>query len=152
MRMFLSSLTLVLGVAFVANGAFAQEEKKKAPTKAYTVDTSKTSKTLKPGESGDLSFHIMPVEGKKVHPDAPLEIKLKDSPALKAGKSKLGRKDVVEKKAYDPEVRTTLQAVEKGEHAVEAQLSFFLCDKKAGICERVEEKVVVNVAVEPAKK
>lgn len=151
MRTFVSSLALVLGGALLATGAFAQEEKK-APKKAFAVDTSKSSKSLKPGERGALSFHIQPVEGKKVHPDAPLEIKLKDSPALKAGKSKLGRKDVVEKTAYDPEVRTTLQAVEKGEHAVEAQLSFFLCDKDAGICERVEEKVVVNIAVETQKK
>ncbi len=152
MRTLTFSMSLVFGVSLLSFGASAQDAKKPAP--AYKVDTSQSATTLKPGEQGALSFHIQPIEGKKVHPDAPLEIKLTDTAALKAAKKKLGRKDVVEKKAYDPEVRTTMQAVENGEHEVEAKLSFFLCDKEAGICERVEEKVVVSVVVgaeEPKK-
>ena len=153
MRMFTAGWLAFVALGLTWSTAAAAETKKdekKAP--AYAVDTSHSSTALKTGEQGTLSFHIVPIEGKKVHPDAPLEITLSDSPALKPGKRKLGRKDVVEKKAYDPEVTTTVAAVEKGDHTVEAKLSFFLCDKDAGICERVEDKVVVTIAVDaPAK-
>ncbi len=128
MRTLTFSMSLVFGVSLLSFGALAQDAKKPAP--AYKVDTSQSATTLKPGEQGALSFHIQPIEGKKVHPDAPLEIKLTDTAALKAAKKKLGRKDVVEKKAYDPEVRTASGGEISDISSKLLGNEFFLCDKE----------------------
>ncbi|MCP4502844.1 MAG: hypothetical protein GY822_23135 [Deltaproteobacteria bacterium] len=146
----LFALALPLSFCVTALPAAADEpapkEKKEAPKgPSFKVDTSKTSKSIKLGEPGVLSFHIQPLNGTKVHPDAPLSIKLKTPEGISTESKKLGRKNVKEKKAKDPLIETAITGKSKGKQEVTADLTFFLCTDTA--CDRVKEQVKVVVEV-----
>lgn len=117
----------------------------KATKDDYELDTSKTTTTLKVGGEGSFSLVIHPKAGKKVHPDAPLEVVFKVVPAAKPAKGKLSRSDVVDKAATAPELRTALRGVSKGSFNLEASVSFFICTDDW--CQRMTDKVTVPVTV-----
>ncbi len=112
----------------------------------YALDTSATTAKLKVGEDGTFSVRITPKNGKKVHEQAPLELTFVDNAFVKPGKPKLGRGDVKEKGAKEPEVATTLRAVKAGTTTLEANVSFFLCTE--AWCQRMSDRVQVSVVVE----
>lgn len=122
--------------------------KKKSPTKAdFSVDTSGTTSTIAVKGQGKLSILIKPGDGLKVHPDAPLEIKLKTSNGLRSSKNKLGRGDVVDAKSTAPELACDINANAAGAQTVDAELSFFLCSDSW--CQRMKDRVTINVEVTP---
>jgi hypothetical protein len=112
----------------------------------YELDTSGTAAKLKVGESGKFSLVIKPKNGKKVHPDAPLEVTFKDPKGVKPQKGKLGRGDVKEKGAKAPELTTTLVGEKAGAHTLEASVSFFLCTD--AWCQRMSDRISVPITVE----
>ena len=112
----------------------------------YSLDTSGTTAKLKVNGDGTFSLVITPRNGKKVHPDAPLEVTLKDNPALKPAKQKLGRTDVADKGAKAPEVRTSFKALKTGATTLDASVSFFLCTD--AWCQRMSDRVQIAVTVE----
>jgi hypothetical protein len=112
----------------------------------YTLDASTTTTTLKKGGAGEFHLVITPKNGKKVHPDAPLEISIVDNPHVKPGKQKLGRGDLVEKGAPAPHVRTSLQATKSGTTNLSVNVSFFLCTD--AWCQRMNDRVEVPITVE----
>lgn len=123
-----------------------KDGKKKSPTKAdFAIDTSQTSSSIKVKGKGKLSILIKPGEGLKVHPDAPLEVKVKTSSGLSSSKNKLGRGDVVDAKATAPELACDLNASAAGAQTVDAELSFFLCSDSW--CQRMKDRVTINVDV-----
>ena len=77
----------------------------------YSLATTGSATTLKVGADGPFLLMITPKNGKKVHPDAPLEISFADNALLKPAKQKLGRGDLKEKSAKEPQVATTLRAL-----------------------------------------
>lgn len=112
----------------------------------YALDTSGTSAALKVNADGTFALKITPKNGKKVHPDAPLEVVIADNAAVKPAKLKLGRGDLVEKGAKEPEVKTALKAMKAGATTLDVTVSFFLCTD--AWCQRMSDKVQVAVTVE----
>ncbi len=112
----------------------------------YTLDASATSTRLKVNDDGTFSVKIVPKNGKKVHNEAPLEVVVVDNAFLKPGKQKLGRADVKDKAAKDPEVSTTLRALKAGSTTLEAKISFFLCTD--AWCQRMSDRVQVPITIE----
>lgn len=152
MKTLFSSLlvaTLALPVAAVAGvpaGTTAPVADDKATKDDYAVDTSATSAKIKVNADGTFSLKITPKNGKKVHPEAPLEVSIVENAAIKAGKSKLGRGDLKEKGAKEPEVTTTLRGVKAGATTLEANISFFLCTD--AWCQRMSDRVQIPITVE----
>ncbi len=118
----------------------------KATKDDYTLDTSGTAAKVKVKGEGAFSLKITPKNGKKVHPDAPLEVTIVDNPGLKPAKQKLGRSDLKEKGAKEPEVVTVLRGVKGGATTLEVTLSFFLCTE--AWCQRMSDRVQIPVTVE----
>lgn len=119
----------------------------KATRDDYALDTSKTSATIKRGGDGQFSLVITPKNGKKFHPDAPLELTLESAGGLKPAKQRLGRADIVDKSAAAPEIRTALRAETAGVATLGVTVSFFLCTDEW--CQRMTDKADVTVTVEP---
>jgi hypothetical protein len=138
------------GALGLASSGFADDGKsppeKKAPTKDdYSLDSSLTSSNLKLNEDGLFSLAIIPVEGLKVHPDAPLEVRLNTSAGLVSSKKKLGRKDATDEKALAPTIQTIIRGETAGKKEIEANISFFLCSKSW--CQRMTDRVSIGVKV-----
>lgn len=112
----------------------------------YSLDTAGTSSALKLNADGTFSLKITPKNGKKVHPDAPLEVVITDNTTVKPAKLKLGRSDLAEKAAKEPEVKTSLKALKAGTTNLDVTVSFFLCTD--AWCQRMSDKVQVAVVVE----
>jgi hypothetical protein len=112
----------------------------------YAFDTTGTATTLKKGSSGPFSLVITPKNGKKVHPDAPLEIAFIENAAVKPAKQKLGRGDLKEKGALAPHAVTTLQATKAGATTLQVTVSFFLCTD--AWCQRMTDRVELPILVE----
>ena len=137
--MALSTLSLALAlVAGPKQEGFAD--------KPYTVDTSKSTATVKAGKDGTLSLHIKPAKGYKISREAPLKIKLSSAEGVKLSKAKLGQKDAHDSKSTSPQFAVEFKAVSKGEQTIAADATFFVCNKE--ICQRKKEKVTVAVAVQ----
>lgn len=155
-----ASLALGLLLAPAATAQDKKDDKEEAPKEDdkkrkegpaqkgdYEVDTSATSPEIKVNGDGKLSIHIKPIEGMKVHPQAPLEVRLTPSEGLKPARSKLGRKQVTDPEATAPELTCDLHAETAGDHKVEAELTFYLCSETR--CDRMKDKVVVAVKAVP---
>jgi uncharacterized membrane protein len=130
---------LILAALFVAAPAAAD-----AADKKYSIDLSKTTKAVKPGEKGMFYMHIKPAEGFKVSKEAPLKIAL-TSAALELHKKKLSVKDVKDAKASGTEFGVKFAAPKEGDTSIEVDAMFFVCDEN--ICERKKEKLSVPVSV-----
>jgi hypothetical protein len=118
----------------------------KATKDDYELDTSGSSSKIKLNGEGTFSLVVKPKNGKKVHPDAPLEVAFKDPKGVAPAKSKLGRNDVVDKASKAPEVKTKLRGTKAGATTLEASVSFFLCTD--AWCQRMTDHVSVPVTVE----
>ena len=94
MKTFFSALTLAavvtLPAAAVAPVADAQVDRvdaspaadDKATKDDYAVDTSGTAAKIKVNADGTFSLKITPKNGKKVHPEAPLEVSVVEHRAI----------------------------------------------------------------------
>lgn len=126
-------------------GAALAEGKDRATKDDYRLDTSSTTSELEVGKEGTFSIVIEPKNGTKIHPQAPLEVKLGSPAGVKVAKGKLGRGDVQDKEAKSPDMRTALHGEKRGEYVVEADVSFFLCTDEW--CQRMTDRVAVPVRV-----
>ena len=131
-------------LALALSGAPAADDK--ATKDDYELDVSGTDGKLKAGADGKFDLVIRPKNGKKVHPEAPLEVVFKDPKGVKPAKNKLGRNDVVDKGAKAPEVKVALHADKAGAYTLEANVSFFLCTD--AWCQRITDRVAVPITVE----
>lgn len=112
----------------------------------YALDAAGTAATVKVGAAGDFVLTITPKNGKKVHPDAPLEVAFVDNAFVKPARQKLGRGDLKEKGAVAPQVITTLRGVKAGATTLQVNVSFFLCTD--AWCQRMSDRVEILVTVE----
>jgi hypothetical protein len=146
----LAAVVVVAAAAFgvvSSGGAYAAPVAEDRATKDdYELDTQATTSTLKVGEDGRFVLKITPKNGKKVHPDAPLEVSLKESGGIKLQKQKLGRADVKDKADLAPEVVGSFRAAKAGPASIEANISFFLCTE--AWCQRLTDRVQIAITVE----
>jgi hypothetical protein len=113
---------------------------------AYTLDTSASSRSVKPGEEGKLVLVIKPKAPTwHVHPQAPLKVRFEAPAALKLAKTDLGRKDVADPKAEEPRFETTFVASAAGAQEAKATVDFFVCSDTA--CVKQVKSVAIPVSV-----
>ncbi len=133
-----------LAAAGPVNAAPAAEEK--ATKDDYTLDLSGTDTTVKAGATGKFDLVIRPKNGKKIHPEAPLDVVFENAKGVTPQKPKLSRGDIVDKKSAAPEVRTTFRAGKAGAASIDAKVSFFICTD--AWCQRMTDRVTVPITVE----
>jgi hypothetical protein len=141
-RWLLAATTLLL-----ANAALAQHEevKDRATKDDYSVHTSGTTSEIEVGKPGTFSLVIHPKNGTKIHPQAPLEVKVNVPSGMRVDKGKLGRGDMHDKEAASPDLRTALHGEKDGQYSIEADVSFFLCTDEW--CQRMTDRVSIPVRV-----
>jgi hypothetical protein len=137
---------LLVALAAAPLLAATQTADDRATKDDYALDATGTATTIKKGAAGSFSLIITPKNGKKVHPDAPLEISFVDNAWIKPAKQKLGRGDLVEKGAPAPHAQTTLQAMKAGTTNLTVNVSFFLCTD--AWCQRMTDRVELPITVE----
>ena len=142
-RSFVAAVVVALALPALAVERAADD---KATKDDYALDTSGTAAKVKVKGDGVFSLKITPKNGKKVHPDTPLEITIVDNAAIKPAKQKLGRSDLKEKGAKEPEVTTTLRGVKAGPTTLEVNVSFFLCTD--AWCQRMSDRVQIPLTIE----
>jgi len=149
MRLSISALALLALPAFAADVTVPAAAEPVAEDRAtkddYALDGAGTSTSLKIGKDGTFSLKITPKNGKKVHPDAPLEVAIADNALVKAGKAKLSRGDLKDKASKEPEVTTSLRPLKAGTGTVDATVSFFLCTD--AWCQRMSDKIQIPIGV-----
>ncbi len=114
--------------------------------RAYALDTSASSGTVKPGQPGKLVVIIRPTAaGWHVHPQAPLKIRFEAPASLKLEKPELSRRDAVDAKAAAPRFETGFVAAAPGALEAKANVDFFICSDAA--CVKQTRTVAIPVAV-----
>lgn len=119
------------------------------PASLYTLSTSVTPSTLKPGEKGTFVLAIQSKSGAHVSQEAPLKLELKGK-NVGVEKSKLVMADSVVKPAAgqqyaDPKFEVPVLAEAAGQGSVDAKLTFFICTDT--ICARQQKTLSVPVEV-----
>ncbi len=140
MRAVLLSISLILALPA---GVVADPEANAA--KSYRVVTEGTTVSLPAGGSGTLVLSIVPMNGTKVHPQAPLKIALTGTAGLKLTRDTLGRKDAADPKAEGPRFEVPFTAVAAGAQEARAKVEFYLCADDW--CARQTRDVSVAIAV-----
>ena len=119
------------------------------PASLYVLTTEGSSTALKAGQSGTFILAIHTVAGAHISEDAPLKLALNGSGGVEPQKALLGRSDAksVPKAggATDPRFEVPLTASAKGQGAVEAKLTFFVCTET--LCARQQKTLSVPVTV-----
>ncbi len=117
-----------------------------ASEKDYKIVSEGTTTKLKAGANGKLVIQVVPQNGFKVSDETPFSLKLAATDGVKLDGTQFQRKDLVDPKAKDPQVKTGFRAEKKGEHTVSGDLVFFLCTEK--LCQRMTAKTSVKIAVD----
>ncbi|MCC6806846.1 MAG: hypothetical protein IT381_05450 [Deltaproteobacteria bacterium] len=117
-----------------------------ATDKDYKLVSDGTSAKVKAGAQGTLVLSVLALNGFKVSQETPFTVKLAPTAGLKLAAEQFARKDLVDPKAKDPQVKTTFTASAKGAQTVKADVVFFLCTDK--LCQRMTAKTDVAITVE----
>jgi len=119
------------------------------PSSLYVLTTEGSTTALKAGQPGTFVLVIHTVAGAHISEDAPLKLALSGSGGVEPQKTLLGRSDAkaVPKPggATDPRFEVPLTASAKGQGAVEAKLTFFVCTET--LCARQQKTLSVPVTV-----
>lgn len=114
------------------------------------VSTEGSSTSLKAGQAGTFVLSIRTVPGAHVSDEAPMKLTLTGTGGVQPAKATLGRTDAkaVAKGSgpADPRFEVPLVASAKGQGAVEAKLTFFVCTDT--LCSRQQKTVSVPVTVD----
>ncbi len=120
------------------------------PSTLYVVTTEGSTTALKAGQPGTFVLSIRTVAGAHISEDAPMKLTLTGSGGVVPAKALLSRSDVksLPKAAggADPRFEVALSTSAKGQGAVEAQLTFFVCTET--LCSRQQKTLSVPVTVE----
>jgi len=130
----------------------------KPPAKPADIDISVAPGSVKPGGTAEVTLMLDPIEGVKInrYPKIKLQVPGQDGLVLQSeaavgndappppGKSKANYFDVL-----DPVVLSLKldESAEKGEHEIDAKLTYFVCVPASGFCapKRVAVKIPVDV-------
>lgn len=112
----------------------------------FSVDVSRTTKSVKAGKKGQFVLHIKAAPGFKVSQDAPLKVNLA-SDGVSLAKRTLKAKDATDKKFTSPMFKVPFTGAKAGDTAIAMKATFFVCDVE--ICERKMANLSVPVSVRP---
>lgn len=139
MRAVFLSISLVLGIPARAADPGADVSKN------YRLETEGTTQALPQGGTGTFVLTVVPLDGTKVHPAAPLKILLSSTAGLKLAREALARADAVDPKARGPRFEVPFTALAAGAQEARAKIEFYLCSDEW--CVRQTRDVSVAVAV-----
>ena len=149
-RKLIAALALLTTASLVSLPLAAEEKKERASKDDYELDVSASSTDVGVGENGTFSVVIRAKNKTKIHPQAPLTVKLSSTDGVTLAKAKLSREDVKKAEGVkDPDLRTQLTGAKEGEQKVTAEISFFLCTD--AWCQRMNDKVELAVNVGKSK-
>jgi hypothetical protein len=143
LRALVLSLSALVALAF-APGARAAEVGGEA-ARSYRIETEGTTRQLASGGAGKLVLAIVPLEGRHVHPAAPLKIAISGTPGLKLSKDVLGHKDAVDPAAEGPRFEVPFTATAPGAQEARARLDFFICSDEWCVKQSRDVTVAVDV-------
>jgi hypothetical protein len=135
----MKTLTLLFLLAASAGPDLATE-------KDFKIVTDGSTLKVKHGEKGALVLSVVAMNGFKVSQETPFTVKLAPSAGVKLDTQQFARKDLVDPKAKDPQVKTSFTGTQKGAQNVKVDLIFFLCTDK--LCQRMTSSADVKIAVE----
>jgi hypothetical protein len=119
------------------------------PATLYVLTTEGSSTALKAGQPGTFVLVIRTVAGAHISEDAPLKLALTGTGGVEPKKALLGRGDATSVPkpggATDPRFEVPLSTSTKGQGAVEAKLTFFVCTET--LCARQQKTLSVPVTV-----
>lgn len=113
----------------------------------YAFSTEGSVQSLPEGTRGLLQLSLRALNGLKLHPEAPLELKLSSSEGLAVVSPKLTRSDAAEPEPGLLRFETPVDAVRTGTQRVEIELSFFLCTE--AWCQRMTDRRSIAIEVTP---
>jgi hypothetical protein len=120
------------------------------PASLYVVTTEGSTTSLKAGKPGTFVLAIRTVAGAHISEEAPMKLTLSGSGGVEPAKALLSRSDAksVPKPdgAVDPRFEIPLTAASKGQGAVEAKLTFFVCTET--LCARQQRTLSLPVTVD----
>lgn len=120
------------------------------PASLYVVTTEGSTTVLKTGKPGTFVLSIRTVAGAHISEEAPMKLTLTGSGGVEPGKTLLGRSDAksVHKPdgAVDPRFEVPVTGSAKGQGAVEAKLTFFVCTET--LCARQQKTLSLPVTVD----
>ncbi len=135
-------LSVLLGLGLVARAV----EPGADASKSYRLETEGTTRTLRAGGTGKLVVSVVPLDGTKVHPAAPLKVALSSTAGVKLSREALARADAVDPKSSGPRFEVPFTAVAAGAQEARARFDFYLCTDTW--CVRQVRDVSVSIAVE----
>lgn len=145
-----SLLRLLVGatclVAFLAHAETAAP-KDRATADDYAFSTEGSAQTLREGDRGTLQLSLRALNGLKIHPEAPLELKLSSSEGLVVVSPKLTRADAAEPESGLLRFETPVDASRAGAQRVDVEFSFFLCTD--AWCQRMTDRRSLAIEVTP---
>lgn len=137
-------LTLLV---LVAPSAWASDPD---PSSLYVVSTEGSSTVLKVGQPGTFVLSIRTTAGAHISEDAPLKLTLSGTGVVEPAKASLSRSDAKPVRKpdgmVDPRFEVPLSAATKGQGAVEAKLTFFVCTET--LCSRQQKTLSLPVTVD----
>jgi hypothetical protein len=120
------------------------------PASLYVLTTEGSSTTLKVGKPGTFILSIQTVAGAHISDEAPMKLTLSGSGGVEPAKALLGRTDAKSVRkpdgASDARFEVPLTASAKGQGAVEAKLTFFVCTET--LCARQQKTLSLPVTVD----
>ena len=120
------------------------------PSSLYVVTTEGSTTALKSGQPGTFVLSIRTVAGAHISEDAPMKLTLSGSGGVEPAKALLGRTDAKSVRkpdgASDARFEVPLTASAKGQGAVEAKLTFFVCTET--LCARQQKTLSLPVTVD----
>jgi hypothetical protein len=114
-----------------------------------TYQVSKTDAVVTVGSKGKASVTISAKRGWHLNAEAPLTLKLGNSPGLQTDKPKLGRSDLALSTKTQARFDVGVTAAEPGRKTLEAEAGFVLCQESA--CRPVKERISLAVDANAAK-
>ncbi|MFZ9888554.1 MAG: hypothetical protein ACO3JL_13735 [Myxococcota bacterium] len=146
-------LRLLAGAALLAAIVVRAENapaKDRATREDYAFSTEGSVTSLPETTRGTLQFSLRALNGLKIHPEAPLELKFTSSDGLVVATPKLTRSDATEPEPGLLRFEAPVDATRAGPQRVDVELSFFLCTENW--CQRMTDRGTVAVEVTPPPK
>lgn len=113
--------------------------------KTYQLSASVVPAPLPMGATGTYTLTVLPEPPWVMKAETPIDCVLKPAAGLAVEKARLSNKDLVDPKATAKSVTTRVTGKTAGRHALEAEISFFLCTQD--LCKRSRDVVRIEVEV-----
>jgi hypothetical protein len=113
----------------------------------YTLDLSKSAKSLKVDEKATLTLVLKLLPGAHISDETPITVSLTSTDAIKFDKTRLSRSDAVKGSKF--EFQVPFSALKAGKHEAKGSIRFYLCDTN---CKRIDDNFTHVIEVKTQTK